>query len=61
LFGKKGVYRHLLIDWLRLFWPTFRPTDIPISNRLQKQLRHYHVESELISYFKDAAYAARTA
>lgn len=60
LFGRKGVYRHLLIDWLRLFWPTFRPTDIPISNQLQKQLHHYHVESELISYFKDAA-AARAA
>jgi predicted metal-dependent hydrolase len=54
LFGKRGVYRHLFLDWLRLFWPTFKPEDIPISNVLQKQLHHYHIESELADYFKPA-------
>lgn len=51
LFGKRGIYRHLLIDWLRLFWPSFRPEDIPIRNVLQKQLQHYHIESDLAEYF----------
>jgi len=52
LFGKHGVYRHLFVDWLKLFRPGFHPTDIPIENRLKKQLHHYHIESELIEYFK---------
>ena len=52
LFGKKGVYRHLFLDWLRLFWPWFHPEDIPIRNILQRQLHHYHIESELAEYFR---------
>ncbi|HEV3245148.1 MAG TPA: metal-dependent hydrolase [Candidatus Paceibacterota bacterium] len=52
LFGKKGVYRRMFFDWLKLFRPGFHPTDIPIRNVLQKQLHHYHMEDELIKYFQ---------
>ncbi len=61
LFGKRGVYRHLVLDWLRLFWPAFHPEDIPIRNVLQKQLHHYHIESQLIAYFATATPAQEQA
>ena len=52
LFGTKGIYRHLFTDWLRFFKPGFHPSSLSIRNALKKQLHHYHIESELISYFK---------
>ncbi len=51
LFGKRGVYRHFIPDWFKFFRVRFHPNSIPIRNVLKKQLRHYHIESELISYF----------
>lgn len=53
VFGKKGVYRLILIDWLYYFKPGFHPTDVPILNRFDKQLHHYHIEDELVGYFAD--------
>ncbi|HEV7449029.1 MAG TPA: metal-dependent hydrolase [Candidatus Paceibacterota bacterium] len=54
LLGKGGIYREMFKDWLKLFRPGFHPTDIQVANRLQKQLHHYHIESELIKYFTSA-------
>jgi len=55
LFGKNGIYRHFIPDWWKFFHPRFHPSLIPIRNVLKKQLRHYHIESELIGYFSQAA------
>ncbi len=52
LFGKKGIYRHFIPDVFRYFVPGFHPTNFHIKNSLQKQLRHYHIESELVAYFR---------
>jgi len=54
LFGKRGVYRHVILYWLWLFKPNFHPTSVEISNTIKKQLHHYHIEDELIEYFKTA-------
>jgi predicted metal-dependent hydrolase len=54
IFGKKGVYRLFLTEWILYFKPGFHPYDIPIENRFQKQLHHYHIEEELVSYFPSA-------
>jgi predicted metal-dependent hydrolase len=54
LFGKRGVYRHVIGYWLTLFKPKFHPTQMDITNALKKQLHHYHIEDELINYFKTA-------
>ncbi|MBY0110627.1 metal-dependent hydrolase [Patescibacteria group bacterium] len=51
LLGKKGVYYLVLKYWLTYFKPGFHPTDIPIENRFNKQLHHYHIEDELVGYF----------
>ncbi len=51
LFGKKGIYRSFLPDWAKYYQPSFHPTKLNIKNSLQKQLHHYHIESELIAYF----------
>ncbi len=51
IFGKKGVYRLFLTDWILFFKPGFHPYDIPLSNRYGKQLHHYHIEDELVGYF----------
>jgi len=51
VFGRKGVYRLFLTDWILFFRPGFHPYDIPIENRLQKQLHHYHIEGDLVQYF----------
>jgi predicted metal-dependent hydrolase len=51
IFGKRGVYRLFLTDWVLFFRPGFHPQDIPIENRFQKQLHHYHIEEELVGYF----------
>ncbi len=52
VFGKKGVYRLFLTDWILFFKPGFHPNQIPIENRLAKQLHHYHIEEEMVGYFK---------
>lgn len=54
LFGRRGIYRSFFLDWARYFSPTFHPSKVPIRNRLQKQLHHYHIENELIHYFPTA-------
>ncbi|MDP3402463.1 MAG: metal-dependent hydrolase [bacterium] len=51
LLGKKGVYYLVLKYWLFYFKPGFHPTQIPIENRFNKQLHHYHIEDELVGYF----------
>jgi predicted metal-dependent hydrolase len=51
VFGTRGVYRLFLTDWVLYFKPGFHPRDIPIENRFQKQLHHYHIEAELVDYF----------
>jgi predicted metal-dependent hydrolase len=51
LFGRRGVYRIFLTHWVLYFKPGFHPYSIPIENRLQKQLHHYHIEDELVGYF----------
>lgn len=51
LLGKKGVYYLVLKYWLLYFMPGFHPTQIPIENRFNKQLHHYHIEEELVGYF----------
>lgn len=51
VFGRRGVYRLFLTDWILFFKPGFHPYDIPIENRFQKQLHHYHIEDELVNYF----------
>lgn len=53
LFGKQGIYRALAWNWLLFFKPSFHPIQIPIENKLKKQLHHYHIESQLIKYFLD--------
>jgi hypothetical protein len=52
IFGKHGIYRHFFIDWLAFFRIDFHPEKIPIRNVFKQQLHHYHVESELMDYFK---------
>lgn len=52
LIGPKGVYALVLRYWLSYFKPGFHPRDIPIENRFNKQLHHYHIEDELVGYFK---------
>lgn len=54
LFGKKGVYYLVFKYWLSYFRPGFHPTQIPILNRYNKQLHHYHIEDELVGYFENA-------
>ena len=51
ILGKKGVYRLFLTEWLLFFKPGFHPYQIPIANRYEKQLHHYHIEEELVNYF----------
>jgi predicted metal-dependent hydrolase len=51
LVGKRGVYYLTLKYWLFFFKPGFHPTQIPIENRFNKQLHHYHIEDELVGYF----------
>ncbi|HEX2792370.1 MAG TPA: metal-dependent hydrolase [Candidatus Paceibacterota bacterium] len=51
LLGKRGVYYLVLKYWLFYFKPGFHPTQIPIEDRFNKQLHHYHIESELVGYF----------
>lgn len=51
IFGKRGVYRLFLTHWILYFKPGFHPRQVPIENRLQKQLHHYHIEEELVNYF----------
>ena len=48
----RGVYALVLKYWFSYFRPGFHPTDIPIENRLKKQLHHYHIEDELVGYFR---------
>jgi len=51
LLGERGVYRLFVTDWIKYFRPGFHPYDIPVEDRFQKQLHHYHIESELVKYF----------
>ncbi|KND47176.1 MAG: FF domain protein [Parcubacteria bacterium C7867-004] len=51
LIGKRGVYYLVLKYWLFYFKPGFHPNQIPIENRFNKQLHHYHIEDELVGYF----------
>lgn len=51
IFGRRGVYRLFLVHWMRYFLPGFHPTHIKIEDRFKKQLRHYHIEDELVGYF----------
>jgi len=51
LLGKKGVYYLVVKYWLLYFKPGFHPIQIPIENRFNKQLHHYHIEDELVGYF----------
>lgn len=53
LLGKKGVYYLVFKYWLLYFLPGFHPKQIPILNRYNKQLHHYHIEDELVGYFAD--------
>ncbi len=53
IWGRKGVYRLFLTHWILYFKPGFHPNDIIIENRLQKQLHHYHIEGELVTYFPE--------
>lgn len=55
VFGRKGVYRLFLTEWVKYFLPGFHPTKIPIENRFNKQLHHYHIEEELVGYFPPAS------
>ena len=52
LIGRRGVYALVLKYWFSYFRPGFHPRDIPIENRLKKQLHHYHIEEELVGYFR---------
>lgn len=52
IFGTKGIYRLIVIHWLQYFVPGYHPNQIPILNRYNKQLHHYHIEDELVGYFK---------
>lgn len=51
VFGRRGVYRLFVTEWIRYYRPGFHPKDIPILNRFHKQLHHYHIEEELVGYF----------
>jgi uncharacterized protein len=53
MLGRNGIYGHLFTNWLRYFKPGFHPTQIPITNPLQKQLHHYHIEHNLADYFRE--------
>lgn len=52
VFGKKGVYRLFLTDWILFFKPGFHPYQLPIQQRYKGQLHHYHIEEELVGYFQ---------
>lgn len=51
VFGRRGVYRLFLTEWIRFFLPGFHPDHIAIENRFKKQLHHYHIEEEVVEYF----------
>jgi uncharacterized protein len=53
MLGRNGIYGYLFTNWLRYFKPSFHPSHIPITNPLQKQLHHYHIENALAIYFKE--------
>ncbi|MES2203072.1 MAG: metal-dependent hydrolase [Patescibacteria group bacterium] len=54
LIGPRGIYYRFISDWFKFFLPSFHPNTFPLRNLLKKQLHHYHIESELVAYFRSA-------
>ena len=53
-FSKRGLYRHLVGGIWSFFSPSFHPSQIPLDEALMNRLHHYHIEDDLIQYFKQA-------
>ena len=49
--GKNGAYK-IIIPFFSYFKPNFHPNEIPIRSVVSEHIHQYHIESELLSYFK---------
>lgn len=49
--GKEGLHRNVIGHWFTFFKFRFHPGHIPIEDRFNNRVHHYHIADELMSYF----------